>query len=102
MHGPSRAAPPRLGASGSPLCLASLHVQFHVGAFPTSKEGATARARFRKQNSLALERDVSLCSLPGKLLSQTQTAVPSALAVPSLDLVDSDPAFHTLRPVHTH
>ena len=43
-----------------PLCLASHHVPFHVGPLPTSKEGAAARAGFRKQDFLALELDVSV------------------------------------------
>ena len=42
------------------LCLAFLHVPFHVGPLPTSKEGAAARAGFRKQGFLALELDVSV------------------------------------------
>ena len=42
-----------------PLCLASLHMPFHVGPLSTSKEGAAARARFRKQDFLALKLDVS-------------------------------------------
>ena len=43
-----------------PLCLASLRVPLHVGPLTTSKEGATARAGFRKQDFLALALEVSV------------------------------------------